>query len=61
VKSKSQVQVKDGIIKLLEPVKKWVHTLTFDNRREFSNHSQIAEELKAPIKIKAFSLHLGTL
>jgi len=34
------------IIKLLEPFKKYVHTLTADNGKEFAWHEKIAETLK---------------
>jgi len=34
-----------AIIKLLEPIKDFVHTLTFDNGKEFSAHETIAKAL----------------
>jgi IS30 family transposase len=34
-----------AIIKLLEPIKRWVKTLTFDNGREFSWHDKLAKNL----------------
>jgi len=34
-----------AIIKLLEPIKDLVHTLTFDNGKEFSSHEEIAKAL----------------
>ena len=35
----------DAIIRLLTPIKQYVHTITFDNGREFSMHQAIAEAL----------------
>jgi len=37
--------VTEAIIKLLEPIKDMVHTITFDNGKEFSRHDPIAKEL----------------
>ncbi|MDX8384710.1 MAG: IS30 family transposase, partial [Ghiorsea sp.] len=37
--------VTEGIIKLLQPIKDLVHTITFDNGKEFSFHEQIAKAL----------------
>jgi len=36
-----------GIIARLEPLKKFVLTLTSDNGKEFANHSEISEKLRA--------------
>ena len=38
--------VKDAILKALLPLKAFVHTITFDNGLEFSQHSKIAQELE---------------
>ena len=36
---------KDAIIQALTPFSDWVHTITFDNGREFCKHSEIANAL----------------
>ena len=38
---------KDAIIKLLEPEKEYLHTITFDNGKEISYHAQMKEALGA--------------
>ncbi len=43
--SKHAEVVKDAIIRLLEPEKECLHTITFDNGKEFSYHAQIKERL----------------
>ena len=45
VPSKHAVVVKDAIIKLLEPEKEHLHTITFDNGKEFAYHAKIKEAL----------------
>jgi IS30 family transposase len=45
VPSKEASVVKEAIIKALSPFKAWVHTITFDNGLEFSQHSKVAEHL----------------
>jgi len=45
VSSKHAEVVKDAIIKLLKPEKKHLHTITFDNGKEFAYHAQIKEAL----------------
>ena len=47
VERKTADLVKDAIIRLLEPIKDWVKTLTADNGKEFAGHLAIAEELEA--------------
>jgi IS30 family transposase len=39
--------VSQAMISLLSPFVDWVHTITGDNGKEFVNHAQIAEALKA--------------
>lgn len=39
--------VRDALISLLLPFMAWVHTITGDNGKEFAEHGQIAEILKA--------------
>lgn len=46
VDQKTVSQVTVEIIRLLLPHKQHVHTITFDNGREFSGHQEIAEQLK---------------
>lgn len=45
VKSKHADVVKDAIIKLLGPEKECLHTITFDNGKEFAYHAQIKKAL----------------
>ncbi|MDQ7005503.1 MAG: IS30 family transposase [Ghiorsea sp.] len=45
LKSKHAKDVTATIIKLLEPIKDWVHTITFDNGKEFAFHKTIAKAL----------------
>jgi len=47
VTRKTAVQVSAVIIKMLNPVSEWVHTLTADNGREFAYHEDIANALHA--------------
>jgi IS30 family transposase len=42
---KEAVLTKDAIIQALMPFAKWVHTITFDNGREFCRHMDIATAL----------------
>jgi transposase, IS30 family len=45
--SKHAEVVKDAIVNLLLPEKKQLHTITFDNGKEFAYHAKIKEELGA--------------
>ncbi len=47
VASKHASVVTNAIIKLLEPEKDYLHTITFDNGKEFAYHVQIKEALGA--------------
>tara|TARA_B110000238_G_C16057302_1_gene408843 strand:+ start:223 stop:1185 length:963 start_codon:yes stop_codon:yes gene_type:complete len=47
VPSKHAEVVKDAIVKLLQSEKKQLHTITFDNGKEFAYHAQIKKELGA--------------
>jgi IS30 family transposase len=47
VESNNKELVTKAIVDLLKPYKKKVHTITFDNGREFSGHQTIAKQLKA--------------
>ncbi|CAM3198165.1 Integrase, catalytic region [Vibrio rarus] len=49
VLSKSADDVSRATIELLKPYKKFVHTITEDNGREFAGHEVIAEELEAEV------------
>lgn len=40
---------KNAIIKSLKPIKKYVHTLTADNGKEFAQHQKISKSLRAQI------------
>jgi IS30 family transposase len=46
LKGKFAEETKEGIVRLLEPFKAFVNTITFDNGKEFANHEQIAKRLK---------------
>lgn len=37
--------VSESIVEMLRPFKGYLHTLTFDNGREFSGHEYVAKEL----------------
>jgi len=47
VPTKHAEVVKDAIIKLLKPEKEYLHTITFDNGKEFAYHAQMKEALGA--------------
>jgi len=48
-KDKTAQQVRDHIIRSLKPIRKKVHTMTFDNGREFADHETIASQLNAKV------------
>lgn len=52
-KNKKSENVKDGIIRLLEPFKNVSHTITFDNGKEFAKH----EEIEKQLEVKIFFAH----
>lgn len=43
---KTAENVANAIIRLLKPVSDWVHTLTADNGREFSEHVKVSKKLQ---------------
>ncbi len=45
IKRKTAQASRDAIIELLSPIKNLVHTITFDNGREFNRHGEIAKQL----------------
>lgn len=45
VSGKRAKDVKDAIIKLLDPIKNWVETTTYDNGKEFAYHQEISKAL----------------
>ncbi|WGZ94146.1 MAG: IS30 family transposase [Candidatus Thiothrix putei] len=45
VANKTAEAVTSSIITLLDSFKDWVHTLTFDNGKEFAKHEQVAQAL----------------
>lgn len=47
VHGKNADEVKQAILRLLEPLSDYVHTLTSDNGKEFARHESIAEALDA--------------
>jgi transposase, IS30 family len=47
VPAKTAQNVSDAMVSLLTPFKKFVHTLTTDNGKEFAQHERIAEKLDA--------------
>ncbi len=47
VENKSASAVTQGILNLLTPIKDYVHTITFDNGKEFAQHIEIAKQLEA--------------
>ena len=44
--NKTAVNTTEATIKLLGKIKKWVHTITYDNGREFSHHQKVAQKLE---------------
>jgi IS30 family transposase len=49
VERKTSDLVNKAIIKLLLPLKQYVHTVTFDNGKEFAGHEMLSKELDADI------------
>ena len=49
VQWKTAELVSKAIIDLLEPIKEIVHTITTDNGKEFTNHSDISKALEADV------------
>ena len=49
VQRKTAKLVSQAIIDLLEPIKEIVHTITTDNGKEFTNHSDISKALEADV------------
>jgi len=47
IPNKTAINTEKAIIELLSPIKKSVHTITFDNGGEFANHEKIAKILNA--------------
>lgn len=47
VETTSKELVTTAIIKLLKPAKRFVHTITFDNGKEFAGHAEISKALGA--------------
>ncbi len=47
--NKSARTTTDAIIELLQPLKEFVHTITFDNGKEFAFHEEIATKLNADV------------
>jgi transposase, IS30 family len=45
MKSKNAKQIARAIVKELEPLKKYIHTMTSDNGKEFAEHKYISEKL----------------
>ena len=45
VSNKSAALVRAAIIKALTPYRRWVHTITSDNGKEFADHKEIAQNL----------------
>lgn len=46
VAKKEAALVANALIDMLSPFKKWLHTITADNGKEFSEHGKIAKELE---------------
>jgi IS30 family transposase len=49
VDNKSAEAIGSAIIEMLTPYKKDVHTITFDNGKEFANHESISTQLEADV------------
>jgi len=46
---KTAPEIRHEIVNLLEPLRDHVHTLTFDNGKEFTDHGPISRELEAEV------------
>jgi len=46
VSNKKARDVTDAILSLLDPVKEVVHTMTFDNGKEFAYHEEVSETIQ---------------
>ena len=46
LKGKHAALLTSTLIRLLKPIKKYVHTMTFDNGKEFAFHDEISKALK---------------
>ena len=49
VERKRANDVKDRIVQSMSAYKQWVHTITFDNGKEFAEHEEMAKKLDARI------------
>ena len=49
VAHKTAAAVRQAVTRGLQPYKAWVHTITYDNGREFSDHAGMAQDLDAQI------------
>ena len=49
VMQKTAVAVRDAVVDELTPYMDWVHTITYDNGREFADHEGMASDLDASI------------
>jgi len=47
LKKRTATAVQQAMLRLLKPLRRWVHTVTADNGKEFALHEQIARALKA--------------
>jgi IS30 family transposase len=46
---KTAEQVNRAVIQLLKPLRRWVHTITVDNGKEFTDHQTLAKALHARV------------
>lgn len=46
-KNKTAIHVKQSLVEAMQPLSKHVHTLTYDNGKEFAMHQEIADKLQA--------------
>lgn len=49
VSHKTALEVGEAIVRALNPIREFVHTLTADNGKEFSYHKKIGKELEATV------------
>jgi IS30 family transposase len=47
LKQRTAAAVEQAMLRLLKPLRRWVHTVTADNGKEFALHQQIARALQA--------------
>ena len=45
IRRRTEEETSDALLRMLLPLSEWVHTITYDDGREFSGHMHVAAEL----------------